>query len=174
MIWSASVAVLAAGSGMVVWWLRRHYLIVTVLGRSMLPGYADGDRVLVRRVRPDQLRVGDVVVVDLRPCQVTAGAELDAGPGLVTDACDPAGSGGRRSAVPPLLWTSERVVKRVAALPGDPVPPVVAGADADLRVPAGRLVLLGDNPAESADSRQFGYVAAQGVVGVVLRHLRQH
>jgi len=39
-------------------------------------------------------------------------------------------------------------------------------------VPAGQLVLLGDNPVESADSRQYGYVLENEVIGVVLRHLR--
>jgi type IV secretory pathway protease TraF len=62
------------------------------------------------------------------------------------------------------------VVKRVGAVAGDPVPPGVAASGPD--VPAGCVVLLGDNPAESADSRQYGCVPADRIIGVVLRHLR--
>jgi signal peptidase I len=58
-------------------------------------------------------------------------------------------------------------VKRVAALPGDPVP---AGIPVpDRVVPPGRLLVVGDNPAASHDSRAVGYFPASSVVGVVLR-----
>jgi signal peptidase I len=36
-------------------------------------------------------------------------------------------------------------------------------------VPAGSLVVLGDNADESYDSRHFGYVRASSVLGVVVR-----
>ncbi|WP_248960691.1 S26 family signal peptidase [Sphaerisporangium perillae] len=73
--------------------------------------------------------------------------------------------------VPPGRW----IIKRAAALPGDPVPGEVAaaaGAAPGSRVPAGCLVLLGDNPAASADSRRFGYIPAGRLLGVVSRSLR--
>jgi signal peptidase I len=61
------------------------------------------------------------------------------------------------------------MVKRAVALPGDPVP---AGIPVDETVvPPGRLVVLGDNPERSADSRSFGFQPADAVVGVVRRHL---
>ena len=66
------------------------------------------------------------------------------------------------------------VVKRVAAVPGDPVPGDVAPAlrgDQSTRVPAGRLVLLGDNPGQSYDSRQLGYFRTDRLLGVVLRRM---
>ncbi|WP_222853773.1 S26 family signal peptidase [Fodinicola acaciae] len=63
------------------------------------------------------------------------------------------------------------ILKRVAAAPGDPVPAQVRAAVRDERVPAGQLVVLGDNAAHSTDSRQFGYVAVSRVLGVVLRRL---
>lgn len=59
------------------------------------------------------------------------------------------------------------IVKRVAALPGDPAPAGLPGS----RVPVGMLVLLGDNPPHSADSRDFGYVPAERLFGVVIRRL---
>jgi signal peptidase I len=60
------------------------------------------------------------------------------------------------------------VVKRVAALPGDPAPPDLPGP----HVPPGMLVLLGDNPPASIDSRDFGYVPIERLFGVVVRKLR--
>lgn len=66
------------------------------------------------------------------------------------------------------------VIKRVAAVPGDPVPRGRCPAIADVPervVPPGRLVLLGDNAAVSDDSRRLGYFALDRVLGVVLRKL---
>ncbi|BEL05297.1 S26 family signal peptidase [Actinoplanes sichuanensis] len=60
------------------------------------------------------------------------------------------------------------MVKRAAALPGDPVPAGIPVADTV--VPAGHLVILGDNSARSADSRTMGFLPAGDVVGVVVRH----
>ncbi|MER6126416.1 S26 family signal peptidase [Streptomyces sp. NPDC001795] len=66
----------------------------------------------------------------------------------------------------PLAW----LVKRVAALPGDPVPPdvrdIVGAPDGGL-VPSGSLVVRGD-AARTQDSRHFGYVPESSLLGVVL------
>lgn len=56
------------------------------------------------------------------------------------------------------------IVKRIAALPGDPAP-------AGDRVPPGHVLLLGDNPLWSVDSRDFGYVPTAHVFGVAIRRL---
>lgn len=73
----------------------------------------------------------------------------------------------RRPRDPTRAW----MIKRVAAAPGDPVPrtevPNLWGR-AEALVPTGRIVVLGDNPAVSYDSRQFGYVPVEAVLGVVL------
>ncbi|MEU0572558.1 signal peptidase I [Nonomuraea sp. NPDC005983] len=124
---------------------RRRYVVVTVEGTSMAPTLDDGDRVLVRRRRIDQVGRGDVVV--LEPPPDPSGRIL---PG-------PPGADGRR-------WN----IKRAIALPGDPVPPDV-GADG-ARVPAGALVVYGDN-ADSLDSRQRGFFPADQLLGVALRRL---
>jgi signal peptidase I len=66
----------------------------------------------------------------------------------------------------------DMLVKRVAALPGDPVPPGVPSPGVPERapvVPANHFVVLGDNTAASHDSRALGCIPARALVGVVLR-----
>jgi signal peptidase I len=121
---------------------RRRYLVVTVRGSSMRPAYDDAARVLVRRARGT--RPGAPrrgEVVVLRPPV----AEL--------------------AGISPLL------VKRVAAVPGDEVPPDFRRAVPLPVVPPGRLLVRGDND-RSADSRSFGLVDAGLIVGTVIRQHR--
>ena len=131
--------------------VRRRIAVVTIVGESMRPTYHPGDRVLVRRAGLGDLRPGQVVVVE-RP------------------------AAGGTWLTPPPRWpggSRQWMIKRVAALPGDtladlPDLPLAAGA----AVPPGKLVLLGDNPSGSLDSRQFGYCPASRLLGTVLRPLR--
>ncbi|MFE3201703.1 S26 family signal peptidase [Embleya sp. NPDC059237] len=61
------------------------------------------------------------------------------------------------------------LVKRVIAVPGDPVPREVrpaVRATTGAMVPPGSLVVRGDAP-RSQDSRHFGYVPTTTVLGVV-------
>ncbi|MEV0157540.1 S26 family signal peptidase [Micromonospora sp. NPDC050686] len=119
---------------------RRRWLLVAVDGPSMSPTLLPGDRVLARRAGSRPVTVGDVVVFRRPPR-----------PG------DPAGQPG------PYL------VKRVAAVPGDVTPDL--GGDSVLVpgrvVPPATVVLVGDNRADSVDSRMFGYLPAERVVAVV-------
>ncbi|MBB6548505.1 S26 family signal peptidase [Nonomuraea rubra] len=70
---------------------------------------------------------------------------------------------------------SRFLVKRVAALPGDPVPAVVREVVADDVVPAGRFVLIGDNAEVSFDSREHGFFDAGDLRAVTIRKLEpQH
>jgi signal peptidase I len=66
------------------------------------------------------------------------------------------------------------LLKRAVAVPGDSVPrddvPALNGVSGD-RVPPGHFVLVGDNPDQSIDSRHFGYVAADRLIGAVVRRL---
>ena len=60
----------------------------------------------------------------------------------------------------------DRMVKRVAAVPGDPLQDGVPGTGP---VPAGSLVVLGDNG--GYDSRMFGPLPYERVLGAVVRPL---
>jgi len=62
---------------------------------------------------------------------------------------------------------STLTVKRAAAVPGDPVPDFL-GTTGERLVPAGRLVLLGDNRERSHDSRSVGYYRTDRLRGVAV------
>ncbi|MFE5998796.1 S26 family signal peptidase [Streptomyces sp. NPDC056454] len=135
----------AAALGLATYKLARGRLVVvTIQGLSMLPTYKPGDRVLVRRGgRPGR---GQIIVVerpersnDFRGGQA---AEFEI---LLSGAASP-------------KW----LIKRVAGVPGDHVPE--GGI-----VPPGKLILLGDNPAVSLDSRQLGFFSSERVLGTVWR-----
>ena len=146
---TAGVAAAVLGAGLV----RRKLAVVEVTGRSMEPVLSSGDRVLVRRARLSELRPGLVVVVEM-PRPDTDGPELP-----------PGRPPGHR----------EWLIKRVAALPGDPLPPAVPspGPDPDCRgvVPPGMFVVLGDNARWSYDSRVIGCIPAERLLGVMIRPL---
>ncbi|MET7336811.1 S26 family signal peptidase [Nonomuraea sp. NPDC005650] len=146
MILLAPIAVLAAG--LVV--ARRRFVVVRISGASMLPTYRTGDRVLVRRTTGAGVRRGQVVVLQT------------------------ALPGGKWRTEPlPAPEAARWFIKRAVAVPGDPVPVQVmarVGASPGDTVPAGRLVVLGDGPV-SEDSRVWGYVPVDRVLGVVVRRL---
>lgn len=148
---SSLAVVLGGGLGLLAF-LNHRLVAVTVRGASMQPTFQDGDRVLVdRRARPC---VGQVVVVE----QPTPDGHW---PSPHLPASGRTWLAGRR-------W----MIKRVAAAPGDPVPPLPAlCAVAGGRVPPNRLVLLGDNPSVSIDSRQLGYFPMERTLGTVRRRL---
>ncbi len=157
---------------------------------SMEPTVHPGDRVLVAKVGGALAR-GDVIVFD--GTEVFGGPDRSAytSPGVVGRALSAAASAlGVASG-------EKDYLKRVVGLPGDRVrcctprgrlsvnggpvredylpPGTDASADRfDVRVPAGRLFVLGDNRAESADSRAHlgdpggGMVPETDVVGHVL------
>lgn len=124
---------------------RRRFVVVSVTGGSMLPGLRPGDRVLVRRASVDALVVGALAVSRAR--------QRAAGPLERGAAAD--------------RW----VIKRVAALPGDPVPDSVRAATGGVTVvPEGAVVLLSDNP-RGHDSRRWGLVPAGDLLGPVVARL---
>jgi signal peptidase I len=148
----AGLACLAGAAAIGARKLRRKIAVVTVRGLSMQPTLNAGDRLLIRRVSADRLRTGQIVVIE-RPHQDGASA-------------------GRPQNWPPA--GHDWLIKRLAALPGEPTPALMLTApapDAQLMVPAGQLAVLGDNLPCSLDSRLLGYIAAERVLGVMIRAL---
>ncbi|WP_218135722.1 S26 family signal peptidase [Nonomuraea jiangxiensis] len=141
---------LILGIALAVMAARSRFVIVTVTGESMAPTFRRGDRVIVRRVRPSVLRPGQVVVFQRQ------------------------GPGGHWGTAPLSTRAAARqpwYIKRIAAVAADPVPDLVAATVGESFVPEGKLVVLGDSD-QSSDSRSWGFVPADRVLGIVVRRLR--
>jgi signal peptidase I len=135
----------------------RRLAAVTVAGRSMEPTLSDNDRLLAWRA-PRPLRVGDVVVLE--------------SPHEAGELVNELSATWRRPPARPGETDRRWIVKRVVALAGDRVPSVAAGKlSAGETVPPGHLLVVGDNPEESYDSRQIGYIPAERVFGLIFRRL---
>ncbi|MFG2000326.1 S26 family signal peptidase [Spirillospora sp. NPDC048911] len=154
---------LAVAGGLATLWIRRRYLLTTVSGRSMEPALCDADRVLVRRTQ--RIRTGQIVVV------------IAPDPPLVhlPPGTFPAEDELATTTVETLPQPGERLlIKRAIAVPGDRVPreriPALREAPETV-VPPASLVVLGDNPGASWDSRDFGFIRPGECVGVVVRKL---
>jgi signal peptidase I len=150
MTWLVVLAVLGTGAGAGLVAVRRRWTVVRVRGSSMEPALHDGDVLLARRRAGRLPRRGDIVVLR-RPAIVPVPN------GAVTV------HGGPRAA----SGAGERwLIKRVVAVPGDPIPPDVPSS---LRgpVPAGMVVVLGDRP--GLDSRLFGPAPVDTVHATVVR-----
>jgi signal peptidase I len=152
--------------------------IGVVESNSMLPAFETGDRVIIEKVttRFGDLERGVIVVVNNPDAAIT-----NAGGALATVAAS-------RGAAPPI--EDFLVLKRVVAVAGDTIevrdhevlvnrrpvdepylaPDVVTLDFGPVTVPDGHVFVLGDNRNASRDSRDFGTVPQDEVVGrVVLR-----
>jgi signal peptidase I len=124
--------------------VRRRFVVTRVVGDSMEPVLFERQRVLVRRAVVDAVKTGGLVVFTL--ASVRSQLEGD----------------------PP--W----MVTRAVAASGDPVPhesipPSVRAMHT--HVPARQLVVRGDNPTRSFDSRRTGFIDGSALLGVVVRTL---
>lgn len=151
--WTGGIALTVT---VLAWMLRHQVAVVTVVGSSMRPTLSHGDRVLVCRASLRRLRPGLVAVIE-KP-----------GPENTWTTSPPRWPGRDRT------W----MIKRVAALPGDPLPDLTHPSGAFPRAPAvppagrvprGTFVALGDNPGGSYDSRVFGCCPGDRLLGVVVR-----
>ncbi|WP_371659398.1 signal peptidase I [Streptomyces sp. NBC_00280] len=137
--------VLGLGS---IGYARVSYQAFTISSHSMAPTYELGDRVISERVDGGGVRRGDIVLFSAPERYQFSGNVMQRVIGVGGDrvvCCTGEGSGARLS------------------VNGKPLPePYVKGGDADgvrrpydVTVPKGRLFLLGDNRADSLDSRFF-------------------
>ncbi|MDX3096657.1 signal peptidase I [Streptomyces sp. ME19-03-3] len=144
--------VLVVGAVVAAW---ADYTTGTVSSAAMEPGYRPGERLLFERIGADEVRRGDVVLID--------GQDRYGGPVLERVI----GEGGDRVAERrggPVTVNGKALPERYVK-DGDPS----GGAPAfDVTVPEGRLFLLGDHRADARDSRWFldeqsGTLPAAGV-----------
>ncbi|RPK85028.1 signal peptidase I [Streptomyces sp. ADI98-10] len=149
-------AVLAVGS---IGYFFANYQGASVMGQAMEPTYRMGERLLVERIDAGEIRRGDVLLVEV-PGRYAGAPVLQRAIGTGGDhvVCD-----GEQITVngQPV---DEPYVMRGEVNPGT--------GPYDVRVPEGRLFLLGDDRANANDSRFFldersGSVAASGVIGRV-------
>lgn len=144
MSWLAWTAAVGLGFACVIA-ARRNFGVATIVGTSMQPTLQPGDRVLYRR--GNRVAVGRMVVLET----VKLEALVEAAEGI--------------AARSPAL-----IIKRVAAVAGEPWPDWAPRAIAAQVVPAGQLLVLGDSN-RSLDSKQWGAVPVEVVHGAVLRTL---
>lgn len=136
-----------------------HYQGVTVMSEAMEPTYRQGERLIVEDVDADEVRRGDVVLVAV-PSRYGGRPVLQRVLGMGGDhvVCD-----GNR------ITVNGKPVDEPYVMRGEVNP---AAEPYDVRVPDGRLFLLGDHRGNSNDSRfhldeQSGSVAVSGVRGRV-------
>ncbi|MFE1548863.1 signal peptidase I [Streptomyces sp. NPDC058718] len=135
------------------------YQGVTVMGESMRPTYSPGERLVVEDVDAGGIRRGDVVLVHV-PDRYQSRPVLQR---VIGTGGDHVTSDGDRVTV------NGKPVDEPYVMPGDLAP---VTDPYDVRVPEGRLFLLGDNRGNAHDSRFFlgdrsGTVATSGVLGRV-------
>ncbi|MEV5975263.1 signal peptidase I [Streptomyces sp. NPDC051921] len=142
--------VLLLGGGLV---LRAGYPAHRVPTESMRPTYEPGDMLYAEPVEPGEVRRGDVVLVSV--------PEWGLGEGLAVKRVIGVG-GDRVRADDRQVYVNGRPLAEPYLAGGDPVGGVVF----DVRVPEGRLFLLGDNRGNSLDSRFHQNESPGGTVPV--------
>ncbi|MER5643551.1 S26 family signal peptidase [Streptosporangium sp. NPDC002524] len=126
--------------------VRANFILVTIDGSSMEPHLRNGQKVLVSRIHRRWIQRGTCVLLDT--------SKLSARVRRATGGV--------------------RMVKRVAAIPGENVPEHLVEQIASQLcpvVPMEQFFLLGDNRNRSYDSRDMGYVPRASIVGVIVHTL---
>lgn len=126
-------------------YIRYNLIMVSVRGTSMAPNLRPGDRILVRRDAIGSLRVGDLVVFRTPEFHAARNSFRDG-----------------RYLFSETRWS----IKRLVALPGDPVPKSIRASTHGIsHVPADMYVVIGDNYDRSTDSRHWGFLPKSQIIG---------
>lgn len=154
----SSILLIGTVIGIAIFVLRSVFLVVTIRDSSMEPCLYEGDQVLLVKHWPEKwLRKADIVVVKLADLSWRESGLLHSG------------------------W----VVKRIAYLPGESlgfksgsnIVSVGGSVKQPLRdresiiLPPHHFYLLGDNAEYSRDSRTWGSIHYQRIVGIVILRL---
>ncbi|MGW1158538.1 signal peptidase I [Streptomyces sp. NPDC002519] len=138
-------------------YVRSAYTGVTVRGASMEPTYRIGEQLVVQRLQGDDIHRGDVVLF-ATPGRYSGAAVLKRVIGVGGDHVVCCGTG-----------TAERVTVNGRPLQEPYVKDGIADGvhqSYDVKVPEGRLFVLGDHRVDSVDSRFFANDGHQGTVAV--------
>ncbi|MFD9717928.1 signal peptidase I [Streptomyces sp. NPDC059076] len=136
-----------------------NYQGATVVSEAMKPTYRPGERLVIERIGAGEIRRGDVLLVHV-PDRYQGSPALQRVIGMGGDHVV---SDGRR------IMVNGKPVNEPYVMRGEVNPTT---GPYDVKVPEGRLFLLGDHRGNSNDSRYFldkqsGSVAASGVLGRV-------
>jgi signal peptidase I len=153
------VAVLLAG-------LARAFVFQTfwIPSSSMVPTLGVYDRVLVQKAffSWHDVREGDIVVFSQPPLDHCGGPGGDLVKRVIALPGQTIYSSGNS------IYVNGRLLAEPYLPSYDPLGPPIAGSQHPYRVPPGEFYMLGDNRADSCDSRYWGPVKGSSIVGKVV------
>ena len=132
---------------------------------SMVPTLGVGDRIVVQKAFFNwrDVREGDIVVFSHPPLDQCGGPEQA---DLVKRVI--ALPGQRIYSSGNSIYVNRRVLAERYLPHNDPLGPAIASSQHPYRVPSGEFYMLGDNRANSCDSRDWGPIKGSTIVGKVV------